>query len=146
VYRKTPSGSQQLQDGERAAEHDRVLLQYQTETGGYGAILSVDGWGTVTTHLPGSGIHSAKLEPRRARFLEYSYELDAAPRWEVFFFVTSPSAFDVDTVVHAIKKAVRSIGRDGDSDVGLYPPRELDLPGDYHISVFTLIKDSSDEN
>jgi hypothetical protein len=106
----------------------------------------VDGWGTITTHLPGSGIHAAKLEPRRARFLEYSCELDAAPRWEVFFFVTSPSDFVVDTVVQAIEKAVNTTGGDGDSGAGLDPPRTLDLPEHYKISIFTLVKDSRHEN
>jgi hypothetical protein len=146
LYRKTASGSQQLRDGDRAAENDRVLLQYQTESHGYGAIISVDGWGAVTTHLPESGTQAAELKPGQARFLDYSYELDTAPRWEVFFFVTSPSDFRIETVTQAIGNAVTLSGRDRKQDVRPDPPRVLELPDNFQVTTFTLIKELSHED
>ena len=52
VFRKLASGAERLQDGALARSGDLVQLAYRSGGLQYGAILSVDGRGTVTQHLP----------------------------------------------------------------------------------------------
>jgi hypothetical protein len=145
LFRKTAGGSQQLDDGESAAAGDLILLQYRSDENAWGAIVSVDGRGTITTHLPANGNEAAPFEPGRAHLMDYAYELDDAPRWEVFFFVTSASAFQVQTVIKALEAApiMDTPAEAIDEDL----VRSLDLPDRFRISTFTLMKrESGHEN
>jgi hypothetical protein len=146
LYRRTESGSEQLRDGDLAAEHDLILLRYQTDDQGYGAILSVDGRGIITRHLPESGSQAAELEPQRSQLLGYAYELDDAPGWEVFAFVTSSSPFPIDSVVRAIEKSLSFSRIDSVSGTYLEVPQSLSFPEVFRVSTFTLIKDSRHED
>ncbi|MCA9726202.1 MAG: hypothetical protein R3E12_02455 [Candidatus Eisenbacteria bacterium] len=144
LYRKTAESSEELTDGAAAAEHDMVLLEYRTSAPAFGVILSLDGRGTVTHHLPEEGSVAIALEQGGGHFLEHAYELDDAPRWEVFFLVTAPSPFPLDRVERAMRKSwseaqnfVRSPGVDDSLPA-------LDLPTDLRIVRLTLNKDSSD--
>jgi hypothetical protein len=142
LHRKTASGSEQLRDGDRATQNDRILLQYHTDQAGYGAILSVDGRGTITRHLPAEGDEAVALESGRAQLLDYSYELDDAPHWEVFVFVTSSTAFRIDRIVATIEESLSLSSFDSASDSYTIPPDSLDFPEGYRYATFTLIKDS----
>jgi hypothetical protein len=146
LHRKTAAGSEELHSGAHAREHDLVLLQYRTDEHAYGTILSVDGWGKITMHLPASGDRAAELVVGRSNLLGYAYELDAAPRWEVFFFVTSASPFATDRVIRAVEETLSSSPRDSVSGAYTIPPPSLDLPDDFGVSRFTLIKDSPHED
>jgi hypothetical protein len=146
LHRKTATGSELLEDECRAAEKDLVLLQYQTDQPAYGAILSVDGRGTITRHLPESGTQAVELELGGSHFLAHAYELDDAPGWEVFYFVTFPSPFTIDTVTRAVEGALGPSGFDGDSGTRKDLPSSLDLPEGFHVSKFTLVKDSGLEH
>jgi len=65
----------------------------------YGMILSIDGRGTVTLHLPENKGESTKLESSKQFLLPNAIELDDAPKFERFFFFTSGSPIDVDSVL-----------------------------------------------
>jgi hypothetical protein len=143
LYRKTDGGSEQLSDGDVAREGDLILLQYKADEQVYGAIVSVDGRGTVTTHLPAEGKRAEQIEPVHAHLMSYAYELDDAPRWEVFFFVTSSSPFQVDTVTAALEaspmvKTPRAVEAIGEEFL-----RSLVFPDDYRVTAFTLRKGES---
>jgi len=146
LYKKVVTGSRLLKSGDTAAPHDLILLQYQTEARGYGAIVSVDGRGKITTHLPARGTQAASIEPGRSHLLEYSYELDDAPLWEIFFFVTSAAPFRIASVVEALENSpfvTNPPGVDATAGNSLTAP---DLPEDFHINHFVLIKDTPHEN
>ena len=49
----------------------------------YGAIISVDGRGAFTQHLPLKGEFAVPLVARDT--LDFAYELDDAPHWERFY-------------------------------------------------------------
>ena len=124
LHRKTPAGSQRLSDGAGARTGDRILIQYRGDGAAYGAIVSVDGRGTVTRHLPQRGDASVRLERGGPVSLEYSYELDDAPRLERFYLVTAAAPFAVETVLRAAAGA----------------PDALHLPARLAQSTFTLVK------
>jgi hypothetical protein len=128
VYRQTPQGSEQLADNTLAHARDLLRLGYIAAEAPYGVIVSVDGRGIVTTHLPKSGSQAAALSAGAPVLLDEAYELDDAPRIERFYFVTGASAFAVAVVKDAATRA--AAGRPGN------PPVQLTLPKD--LSQFTI--------
>lgn len=138
LYRKTDSGSEGLENGSLARENDLILVQYQAAGRAYGVILSIDGRGTVSRHFPREGEKAGKLERQGPVSLDFAYELDDAPRWEIFYFITSDSPFEVDSVMRAVRgKAVEMT----DSESGM-----LDLPDRFEQYLFTLRKEENDDS
>ena len=133
VFRQTPRGSESLADGAAARQGDVVLLAYQAAGRAYGVIVSIDGRGGLSVHLPTSGRDAARLLPGDKVVLDQAYELDDAPRWECFYFVTGQEPFAVEPVVEAAKR-VASLHRDS-------PPPSLALPHGLEQSTFFLQKE-----
>jgi hypothetical protein len=120
LFRKGPGGSEVLADNTVAHAGDLIRVAYQAAGRAYGVIVSVDGRGGVTLHLPSSGFAAASLQAGDRVLLEQAYELDDAPRWEKFYLVTGNEPFEVAPIVSAARRAAESAGSDG--------PPALDLP------------------
>jgi hypothetical protein len=105
VYRKTSTTSEMLADGAFARRGDLVRVGYEAAGRPYGLIVSIDGRGGVTRHLPLTGELAARLEPSSTVLLDQAYELDDAPRWERFYFITGTSQFPVMPVLEAARRA-----------------------------------------
>jgi len=105
IYRHTGDGSELLADGDRARTGDLLRIGYKVTTPGYGVIVSVDGRGLVTRHLPAEGKRAVALANGDTVLLDSSYELDDAPKWERFYLVTSRSAFNIEPVLTALRRA-----------------------------------------
>jgi anti-sigma factor RsiW len=99
VHRQAAGGSEPLTDGAVAAAGDVVQLSYVAAGRTHGVILSVDGRGAVTLHAPDTGDAPAALQPSGTHRLPGAYELDDAPHFERFFFITADSGFDLEPVV-----------------------------------------------
>jgi hypothetical protein len=134
VYRRTRDGSEQLADGSVVHAGDLIRVGYRAAGHSYGVIVSIDGRGAVTMHLPPAGDHAARLKNDPTVLLEQAYELDDAPRWERFYFVTGDMAFDAAPVLKAAQTA---------ADAGRQrPPADLQLPHGLEQAGFTLQKES----
>jgi hypothetical protein len=109
VYRqRTVANSQQperLSDGARAARGDLLQLAYASgRDGRYGVLLSIDGAGRVTQHLPEPGASTAAtLRSPNEINLPSAYELDDAPGFERFLLITSPQPFPVASALNAAR-------------------------------------------
>jgi hypothetical protein len=107
VFRRTATGAEEMASGARAGRGDVLQVSYVAGDAKYGVILSVDGRGTVTWHLPpayaGGARTAAALEPQGRVVLPSAYELDDAPGFERFFFVYSADPFDVGEVDRAAR-------------------------------------------
>ena len=134
VYRRTREGSEQLADGSVAHAGDLIRVGYRSAGHAYGVIVSIDGRGAVTMHLPPAGDHASALKNEPTVLLDQAYELDDAPRWERFYFVTGDTAFDAAPVL----KAARTVADAG----GQQPPGDLALPRGLDQAGFTLQKES----
>ena len=134
LYRRTAEGSETLADGAVARQGDLIRIGYRPAGHTYGAIVSIDGAGNVTMHLPPTGSRAAALKHEPTVLLEQAYELDDAPGWERFYFVASDAPFDVATVMVAARDAAAH--RSGT------PPGGLSLPRGLAQSHFTLQKES----
>ncbi len=133
VYRRTPEGSETLADGAPARAGDLLRLGYVSAGRGYGVILSIDGRGAVTLHLPPNGTRAAALRGGGTILLDAAYELDDAPAWERFYFVTAAEAFDVEPILDAARRAA---ARDPRS-----PPVTLPIPRELGQSTFSIQKE-----
>lgn len=103
VYRKQGEQAEALQAGSTARSGDVLQLSYVARNRAYGAIVSIDGAGAVTLHSPATEHGSALLEPEGATLLPDAYELDDAPGFERFFFVTSRRRVSVGEVLRAAR-------------------------------------------
>lgn len=92
-----------LSDRDSAGTND--LLQVGTLAGPkrFVAILSLDGSGQVTRHLPETGDSSVPVSSKLQA--PHSYQLDDAPRFERFVLVESRTAFDLASVEALLKQA-----------------------------------------
>jgi hypothetical protein len=103
VYKQTATGAQALESGDAVAERNNLQIGYVAGTNRYGAILSIDGRGTVTLHYPVSAAADPSLEAGGEVILPFSYALDDAPDFERFFFVVSEKPFSVNEVLEAAR-------------------------------------------
>jgi hypothetical protein len=110
LFRKTPDGSETLADGDPVRAGDLVRVGYQAAGRGFGVIVSIDGRGSVTVHLPVQGDQAAALASGGIVLLDHAYQLDDAPRFERFHFVMAPAPFAVATVVDAARRAATTAG------------------------------------
>ncbi len=132
IHRRVGDRSEVLGRGAMARQGDQVRIGYRAAGHPYGAILSIDGRGTLTQHLPRTGERAAALQPSGTVFLDFAYELDDAPRWEAFYFVTSDAPFDLEPVRRAIREA---------AGPGRPSPAPLALPRAFTQFLFPLSKD-----
>ena len=128
IYRRTATGSERLADGDIVHAGDLVRVGYASAGRPYGLILSIDGRGAVTLHLPLSGGQAAALAPGAITLLDTAYELDDAPRVERFYFVTATRTFSVAPVVAAARAAATA-------------PRALPLPPGLEQVTFAVQKE-----
>jgi hypothetical protein len=133
VYRRTPQGSETLADGAVARAGDLLRLGYVSAGRTHGLILSIDGRGIVTRHLPLSGPRAAALGAGGLNLLDEAYELDDAPMWERFYFVTAEDPFDVEPILEAARRAAAASPR--------RPPDILPIPRAFDQSTFSLQKE-----
>lgn len=100
IHRQVKDSSELLK--ENAVVHAGDVLQVSYVRGGqrYGVIYSVDGRGGVTLHYPHASSDSAQLDTAAGAIaLPLAYELDDAPAFERFVFVTSKEPIDVSAVL-----------------------------------------------
>jgi hypothetical protein len=132
VYRNRGGQSELLRNGDRARAGDDLQLAYVRARPGYGVIVSLDGAGTVTLHLPEQDGQAVPLVPDARTNLPRAYGLDAAPGFERFFLVTSQSPFLASVAVEAARKLAAR------GDAARTEP--LLLPPKFEQSSFLLLK------
>jgi hypothetical protein len=115
AWRKTAGEPETLGDGARVQRGDVLQLAYIAAGARHGVIVSLDGRGQTTLHFPREPMESTRLSPDGAVLLEDAYELDDAPAFERFFFVTSDGPLDASAVVEAVQRLSeqRDLGRTG---------------------------------
>jgi hypothetical protein len=135
VYRKATAGVEELAAGSVARENDVVQLAYQAAGRRFGAIVSVDGRGVVTRHLPAAGTTAASLKAGAPFALPDAYRLDDAPGFERFYFVTGDEPFALELVLSAVSR------RPGQTAVA--GEERLDLPASLDQQSFVLQKETA---
>ncbi|MBN1696450.1 MAG: hypothetical protein JW881_02945 [Spirochaetales bacterium] len=132
IYRKTEAGYDTIKTSARVRKGDRFQIKYRAGDKSYGVIISIDGAGYVTLHFPDTQAASPALEKGGEIALDEAFELDSAPGFERFFFVTSEIPFDVGNVV----AQARAVARNSESARSM----DLDLPDGFNQQSILLIK------
>jgi hypothetical protein len=101
VHRKAKDTIELLESGDSASAGDLLQIAYVSVGAPYGVILSIDGRGVVTLHYPESEDKEPILDQNKKTPLASSYELDDAPNFERFFFITSKSKIDVQAILNS---------------------------------------------
>jgi len=113
LYRKDSGGTKALASGDVARDGDLIQIAYVSGGKKYGVILSIDGRGQTTRHLWEEGFGRTQpavqdgpshLSPHGETMLDHSYQLDDAPAFERFFFVTSDTRFEMWDVEAPIRR------------------------------------------
>jgi hypothetical protein len=133
LYRNTDAGAAILADGQRVRTGDVVRIGYRVTRPLYGAIMSVDGRGVVSRHLPDIGTAAVALVPGDMVLLDRAFELDDAPQVERFFLISATEPFELAPVLDAIRDAGRGAAPDPDA---------LRLPDAFATTAFSLVKES----
>ncbi|NMO17758.1 ActD protein [Pyxidicoccus fallax] len=121
-----------LADQARARRGDVLQLRYVAGDRPHGVVVSVDGRGAVTLHHPALLTGSTALTHGEPVALAHAYELDDAPAFERFVFVTSMEPLDVGLVLEAARALARQ-----PSEARIRP---LPLPATLTQTSFTLEK------
>jgi hypothetical protein len=111
IFRKKNDKVELLENRVKAKAGDLLQIAYITANEKYGVILSIDGYGTVTLHHPDRNDQSTILKDKKKVYLSSSYELDDAPGFERFFFITSMSEINVEDVIQKARKLAHDIQR-----------------------------------
>lgn len=98
LYRKTSAEAVELRSGSTAKQGDAIQAAYSASGRAYGCIISIDGNGQLTSHLPEAGAAAVELSRGELKVLDSSYILDAAPKYELFLLVSSGKPFQLDRV------------------------------------------------
>jgi hypothetical protein len=98
VYRKVGDAVERLPSGATAHAGDQLQLAYVASGRRFGAVVSVDGAGHVTFHLPVTAGPAARLRTDGEIALPDAYELDAAPGFERFVFAAADARFDASSL------------------------------------------------
>jgi len=102
VYRQGKGGAEKLSPGATVHPGDILQAAYKVSQNSQGALISVDGSRNMTVHLA-EGDHSTSLLMGAEHPLEYGYELDRAPRYEVFLLLLSSQPFELEPIRQTLK-------------------------------------------
>jgi hypothetical protein len=122
LFRKSAEGVERLSESSPARDHDLVQVAYQAAGRRYGVVVSIDGRGVVTRHLPAAGDGAAELQSGPPVALPSAYELDDAPGFEQFYLVVGDEPFPVGRVLEAVRR--RHVGGAAGGRLELPPPME----------------------
>ena len=132
IYRRTGNSSETLADGSVARAGDVLRVGYNAAGRAYGVILSIDGLGVITRHLPVNGDRAAALNRQGLALLDEAYELDDAPGSERFYFITGDTPFAIAPVVKVALDAAAG---------GTRPPPSLPIPSELTQSSVSVQKE-----
>lgn len=122
LYRKLGESSEKLSPSTFAKPGDLVQIRYLAPLACYGTVVSLDGRGTITWHMPeAGGRQSVPMEPGKSRSLPYAYELDDAPYWETFWMIVSDKPF----ALNSVEKALQNVHLTQDGPDTLFLPENL---------------------
>jgi hypothetical protein len=133
AFRLAGDHVEQLGPDTLAKPGDIIQLRYNAGGQRYGIIASIDGAGAVTLHYPASEDASPTLDPK-TKALPNAYELDDAPRFERFFFITDNQPLDVKATLTNL----RELARRGDADTA-----RLEMPDGMRLTSLRLRKPDS---
>jgi hypothetical protein len=134
VHRRTVDGDQKLPEGASARPGDQLQLEIQPAQADHAVLVSLDGRGKITRHLPLAGDRAVPVDPGQTVALPNAYQLDDAPSFERFFLVVGRGPFELGPVERAAATLAHrpDRGRSGD----------LPLPAHFAVDSHLVVKET----
>jgi hypothetical protein len=132
LYRQASGGPERLLPGASASAGDIVQAEFHPGSFAYGAIVSVDGNGSVTLHWPSRPDAGTAWSSASEYRLPEAFELDRAPGFERFHMLLSDRPIELESL---LRRAAASSGRDEGWLAQQYPETD-------RVVTFTLAKES----
>jgi anti-sigma-K factor RskA len=132
VHRKRNDRIELLKNGARGKAGDLLQLAYIAAKQSHGVILSIDGNGNVTLHFPDKENNPTSLEQDKKILLPNAIELDNAPGFERFFFITSSVEINIGEILNKAGILANNPGR--------AKKENMDLPENVNQYSFIIIK------
>lgn len=107
VYIEENNSPEELFNNDFVSESDLIQLTYNAAGNRYGVIFSIDGRGVITLHYPKDKNSTPLIDPNGSHALPFSYELDDAPGFERFFFISSKQEFDINTILQSAENIIK---------------------------------------
>ncbi|MBL9099467.1 MAG: ActD-like protein [Myxococcales bacterium] len=104
LHRQAGAAAVELTSPARAHARDVLQVSYIAAGAAHGVILSLDGDGLVTLHHPAGIADTTALRQDGAVRLPQAYELDDAPRFERFVFITADAPLAVVDLMTAARE------------------------------------------
>ncbi|MDA3899585.1 MAG: hypothetical protein PF637_03590 [Spirochaetes bacterium] len=104
IYKKSETGVIVLTNRSVVKPGDHLQIAYQNDTSTFGAILSIDGNGTITRHFPIDSNVSRSIEKGKRVTLDNSYVLDDAPYFEKFYLFISKKPFQIKSIENRLQE------------------------------------------
>lgn len=111
IWRQTETGPERLENNAAVSTGDRLQVRFQAAGAPHGVIVSIDGRQQTTLHFPDFEGGDTSLAPG-ASTLNHSYQLDDAPDFERFFFITSAAPLDSSAILDALEELARQSNAD----------------------------------
>jgi hypothetical protein len=108
IYRRSGDEVLRLEDRQQVRENDLLQISYIAAGSSYGVILSIDGRGTITLHHPDRPEGDQHLEPDGEYALPFSYQLDDAPDFERFYFISGSEEIPMKLVLDEAERVAAS--------------------------------------
>ncbi len=108
IYRKVGTEVKLLGNGDHVRAGDLLQLGYVPAGKEHGVIFSIDGNGVVTLHFPRNLKGSSRLKRGNKNLLASAYELDQAPDFERFFFITAMTEIEVRSILRQAERLADS--------------------------------------
>jgi len=124
VFRQQSAGIERLVSGTEVTAHQVLQLGYARGGFRFGVLLSIDGRGDVTLHVPREPGESTALSSRSEHLLSEAYELDDAPAFERFILVVAEEPLSVEQVLSAARALAREPSRARTAPLPLATPNE----------------------
>lgn len=86
LYQQTENGVVAIKSGTKLSEGDLIQIAYNPGKKQYGLIFSIDGNQNVTNHF-GTDEFETEQMYSKLNYLDFSYQLDDAPKFEVFIMI-----------------------------------------------------------
>jgi hypothetical protein len=101
-FKKDKNKNIKLKDDALLKGGNSIQVKYISGNKKYGVIFSIDGNGVITLHFPEDKNKIGILEKKETA-LKLAFQLDNAPHFEKFFFITSNEKIDIDFIIKKAK-------------------------------------------
>jgi hypothetical protein len=136
IWRQVDGNAEVLAPGAKVKPFDSLQIAYQSAGRTYGMIVSLDGRGRFTLHYPESFNAEPLLTQGSPVVLNFAYQLDDAPRFERFFFITSHDPFQVNAIWALLEKQLGGSNTPSAWAIDAVP----NLPAGFDVFSFLLNK------